>query len=201
MISRFCPRVAPLCLSGCLAVALYSSPSVARQSSAIPETPAPIAGQKSNVDSASAIHEITPGPIDGKVAYLTASMLEAQHYSKKLFDESVSSKFLDIYLDTLDPQRIHFTQGDVAEFEQYRTNLNHLILTDNGAAGARAGCVIYNRFFERLSQRTEYAETMLKNERFSFDTDERITINRKGMAYPKDLEEARQLWRQRVRFE
>ena len=45
---------------------------------------------------------------------------------KKPFDEAVSSQFLDRYLETLDPMHMHFTQGDLAEFERYRTNLAHL---------------------------------------------------------------------------
>ena len=55
------------------------------------------------------------------------------HYLKKPFDESVSSQFLDRYLETLDPLHIHFTQGDLAQFERYRTNLTRLTL------GAAAG--------------------------------------------------------------
>ena len=55
-------------------------------------------------------------------------MLTNYHYLRKPFDEVVSSQFLDRYLDTLDPQHIHFTQADLADFEPYRTNLNHLTL-------------------------------------------------------------------------
>ena len=55
-------------------------------------------------------------------------MLTNYHYVKKPFDEAVSSQFLDPYLETLDPQHIHFTQADLAEFEPYRTNLNRLTL-------------------------------------------------------------------------
>ena len=40
---------------------------------------------------------------------------------------------------------------------------------------------------ERLEQRTAYVNALLKNEKFTFDTDERITLNRKEMPYPKDL--------------
>ena len=37
--------------------------------------------------------------------------------------------------------------------------------------------------------------------KFTFDDDERILINRKDAPYPKDLEAAKQLWRERLRFE
>src|ERR1041384_2199446 len=39
-----------------------------------------------------------------QIAKLTAQMLERNHYSRQPFDDSVSSKFLDRYLNTFDPQ-------------------------------------------------------------------------------------------------
>jgi carboxyl-terminal processing protease len=187
MTARFRDRTAWL-LVGVWLLAISSLPGLARQTA--PPT----------VET-NAVRQIEPAPIDNRIAFLTASMLETGHYSKKPFDEAVSSKFLDQYLDTLDPQHIHFTQGDLAEFEKYRTNLHRLTMTDKQTGDARPGCVIFNRFFERLSERTAYAEAALKKDKFEFDADERITINRKGAPYPKDLAEARQLWRQRLRYE
>jgi carboxyl-terminal processing protease len=128
-------------------------------------------------------------------------MLEKNQYLKMPFDPTVSSEFLDTYLETLDPQHIHFTQGDLAEFEPYRTNLSRLTLNDRHVGDTRPACIIFNRFFERLSQRTAYAEQLLKNEKFTFDSDDRIMINRKGQPYATDLDAAKKLWRERLRFE
>jgi carboxyl-terminal processing protease len=151
--------------------------------------------------STNVFQPITPGPIDGQIASVTASMLERYHYLKKPFDETVSSQFLDRYLETLDPRHDQFTQGDLAEFEHYRTNLNHMTIPARRPADTTPACVIFNRFMERLEQRTAYAEDLLKHEKFTFNTDERITINRKGLPYPANLDEAKALWRQRLRFE
>jgi carboxyl-terminal processing protease len=193
MIARFRARVGLLLLSGSLILALCPPRAVARQADS----------QAAQADvSTNAIHHVSPGLIDGRVGYVTAKMLEGSHYSKKPFDGAVSSKFLDLYLEALDQRHIHFTQADLADFEQYRTNLNHLTVPEGGVVGdTRPACEIFNRFFERLSQRTAYVEAMLKNEKFTFDTDERIALNRKGMPYPKDLDEAQQLWREQVRYE
>jgi carboxyl-terminal processing protease len=128
-------------------------------------------------------------------------MLEKNQYLKMPFDATVSSKFLDTYLEILDSQHIHFTQADLAEFEPYRTNLWRLTLTDRQVGDTRPGCVVFNRFFERLSQRTAYAEQLLKDEKFTFDGNDRIMVNRKGQAYPANLDEAKKLWRERLRFE
>ncbi len=151
--------------------------------------------------STNAIRPISPSPIDGQIAAVTAYMLTTHHYLKKPFDDSVSSQFLDRYLETLDPQHIHFTQADLAEFEPYRTNLDDLTNTGRRPGDPKPACEIFNRFMERLAQRTAYADDLLKNEKFTFDTDERITINRKELPYPADLDEAKKLWRERLRFE
>ena len=144
---------------------------------------------------------ITPGPLDGRIAFLTGKMLEQMHYLHHNFDDSVSSKFLDKYVEALDPQHVHFTQGDLAEFEKYRTNLDNLTFKFRNYGDTRPACEIFNRFYERLQQRVDFAVNMLGKEDFKFDNDERIQINRKDAPYPKDLKEARQLWKERVRFE
>ena len=196
MIERLTARTLPLLLSLCLVLPLRSAEPVARSAVAGPAAPSASSALPTN-----AFHLITPGPIDGQIASLTAQLLQEHHYLKKPFDEAVSSQFLDRYLETFDPQHILFIQADLAEFEPYRTNLNHLTNTGRRPADTKPGCEIFNRFMERLEQRTAYADDLLKHEKFTFDTDERITINRKGLPYPANLAEAKKLWRERLRFE
>lgn len=141
---------------------------------------------------------LRPTPADGRVAYVTASLLARLHYSQHKFDDEISSKFLDRYLSTLDPQHLHFIQADLEEFEAYRTRLDDLTLRRQETSPAYD---IFNRFYERLEQRVAYVEELLKTEKFNFDTDERFALNRRDLPYPKDLREARQLWRDRLRFE
>ena len=144
---------------------------------------------------------INPGPEDGRIAYLTARMLENFHFSHHPLDATYASEFFDFYLESLDPQHLHFLQSDLAEFETYRTNLDHLMINSQRRADVTPAFAIFNRFVQRLKQRSDYADDLLQHEKFTFNTDERIAINRKDLPYPKDLAEAKQLWRQRLRFE
>jgi carboxyl-terminal processing protease len=196
MIERLTARALLLLLTFYLAVPLRSAEPAGRLADA--DQPAAAA---SSTTATNGFHLINPGPIDGQIANLTAQLLQGHHYLKKPFDASVSSQFLDRYLETLDPQRIHFTQADLAEFERYRTNLDRLTNTGRHPSDTTPACEIFNRFMERLEQRTAYVNERLKNDKFTFDTDERITINRKEMPYPKDLNEAEKLWLERLRFE
>lgn len=142
-----------------------------------------------------------PGPDDGKIAYVTARLLEQNHYLQHPLDDAFSEKFFDRYLDAFDPQHMHFLESDLAEFEVYRTTLDDLTLSPRGLADTTPAYKIFARFLERLDQRVAYVNTLLKSESFTFDADERILINRKDAPYPRDLAEARELWRQRLRFE
>jgi len=196
MIERLTTRAVLLILSLYLVVPLHAAEPLSRPATA--DQPA--------LPAASALftnvfHPVIPGPVDGQIANATAYMLTNYHYVKKPFDEGVSSQFLDTYLETLDPQHVHFTQADLAEFEPYRTNLNRLTLPSRRPGDTTPACQIFNRFVERLEQRTAYADDLLKHEKFTFDTDERITINRKGLPYPANLDEAKKLWQERLRFE
>src|ERR1041385_1760913 len=94
--------------------------------------------------------EFKPGPLDGKIAFVTAGLLEQIHYSKQPFDRSVSSKFLDRYLEALDPQHLHFIQSDIAQFEKYRTHLGDMTTTRQREGDPRPAGEIFSRFLERF---------------------------------------------------
>jgi len=162
---------------------------------------APVTQAESVEKATNAFRAVTPGHVDGRIAWVTAAMLGQYHYSGQRFDAALSSKFLDRYLDTLDSQHLHFTQADLAEFEHYRTNLDRLTLTRSGQADTRPACEIFNRFMERLQQHVAYVDELLKADPFSFDADERIVLNRHESPYPKDLAEAKTIWRERLRAE
>src|SRR5476651_1928472 len=67
---------------------------------------------------------LSTGPNDGRIAYITARLLEQLHFSQQPLDSEMSKKFFDGYLEALDPSRENFLQPDVDEFARYRTNLD-----------------------------------------------------------------------------
>ncbi|HHY85060.1 MAG TPA: carboxy terminal-processing peptidase [Verrucomicrobia bacterium] len=145
---------------------------------------------------------IEPGPDDGRIAFLTAFLLQEHHYTEEVFDDDVASRFLDRYLDSLDPYHLHFLKSDIEEFEKYRTTLDNLtLMRRTGVADTSPAYEIVARFMERLSQRVDYATEVLRKERFTFDTDERVKVDRRKEPYPENLDAARELWRQRLRLE
>lgn len=143
---------------------------------------------------------VSPSKDDGQIAYVAVRALEMNHFRQHRLDDEYSEKFFDRYIEALDPQRLHLTQEDVAEFSHYRTNLDNLTAPYRKpqAADTRPAYDIFNRFRQRINERVAYVNELLKAETFTFDTDETITVNRKDEPAPRDLAEARHLWRQRL---
>src|SRR5688572_28404940 len=141
---------------------------------------------------------LTAGPNESNIARVVSLILERGHYLRQPLDDEVSSKFLDRYLDSLDGLHFYFTKEDVNEFEKYRTQLDDLTAKEGDMAPAR---VIFTRFLERLQQQYKYVTNLLATEKFDFTGDDRFVFNRKTAPRPKDMDEAHQLWRDRLRHE
>jgi carboxyl-terminal processing protease len=144
---------------------------------------------------------LSPGPNDGRIAYVTARLLDNYNYSQQPFDAVMSKKFFDGYLETLDPRRENFLQSDLDEFARYRTNLDTLTIGEHGTADLTPAFEIYQRFIERLQQHDTYVDTLLKRDKFKFTGNDHILIDRRHAPYPKDLDEAKELWRDQLRYQ
>jgi carboxyl-terminal processing protease len=139
-----------------------------------------------------------PGTNDGRIAYMTALMLREMHYLHLTLDANLSSRFLDRYLDTLDPRHIHFLQSDLAEFAGFRNSLGADMMKRQDTSPA---FVVFDRFMQRVGEQAAYVSGLLSDGTFQFTNEERILLNRKNQPYPRDLAEARQLWSDQLRYE
>ena len=138
-------------------------------------------------------------PEEAAIAKLTSRILMQMHYLhlQQPLDDQVSSQFLDRYLERLDSLHIHFLQSDLQEFEQYRTTLDDL----TKAGDISPARVIFKRFSERVEQHMAYVAELLKTEKFDFTGNDRYNFDRHKAPYPKDLDEAKKIWRQHLRYE
>jgi carboxyl-terminal processing protease len=135
---------------------------------------------------------------DAVVAQIAANKIQDWNFAQHPFDEEISSKFLDRYLDILDYSHVFFLQSDIREFDKYRSNLNVLTLQDRDISPC---WVIFARFMERLHQRVDLVSNLLQDAHFDFAGHDRFVLNRHALPYAKDLDEARENWRQALRCE
>src|SRR5262249_16770316 len=126
---------------------------------------------------------------EARITATTARLLEESSYSGHQETEAVSSKFLDSYLDMLDPNRVYFLQADIEEFAPYRADLEALAVRKGDTSPAHR---IFNRFLERLGQRVAYNKELLSTDTFDFTGGDSYRWDRHDAPRPRDAVEARQ---------
>ena len=137
-------------------------------------------------------------PTDRNITRLTVGLLEHSQFSHHQLDDELASRFLDRYLDSLDPARLLFLQSDAQEFDVLRSRLPEMTRREGDTSPARA---IFQRSLERLDQRVAYVTNLLKSEEFDFTGHDTYSFDREKSPRPADLDAARKLWRERVRAE
>ncbi len=135
-------------------------------------------------------------PTDGNITRLTTGLLEHSQFSHHRLDDELAAKFLDRYLDSLDPAHLLFLQSDVQGFDAFRSRLPDMTRREGDLTPER---VIFQRYLERLDQRVAYVTSLLQSEKFDFTGHDTCSFDREKAPRPADLEAAHQLWRQNVR--
>lgn len=139
-----------------------------------------------------------PDTDDARIAEITAQLLQKSSFSGEQETDAVSGKFMERYLDMLDANRIYFLQSDIEEFAPYRANLEALVAKNGDTHPAHQ---IFNRFLQRLEQRVAYSKELLATNAFDFSGDDSYQWDRHDATRPRDLAEARELWRQNLRYD
>ncbi len=143
---------------------------------------------------ASAFDKYGGGPI---VAELVGRLLEQTHYARRPIDDGVSKDFLRNYLEAYDYNHMILEKSDVDEFEaKYGATLDDRI-KDGDVEGAYE---IHQRVVKRLEERVALVKA-LTSSTFDFTSDEKIVLDRHELPWPATPEEAKELWRLRIKHE
>jgi len=138
------------------------------------------------------------GSEEANIAKATALLLQNSSYSSHREAREVSGRFFDHYLDMLDGNHVYFLQSDIEEFAPYRTNLEALAVKNGDTSPAHQ---IFSRFLQRLEQRVAYNKELLETATFDFTGNDNYQWDRRKALRPRDLAEAKQLWRQNLRYD
>ncbi|MCA9494910.1 MAG: hypothetical protein KC621_33505, partial [Myxococcales bacterium] len=131
-------------------------------------------------------------PYQQEVAGLVAGYLEEVHYQHVQIDDELSSRWLDRYIDNLDGARVVFLASDIREFEQYRDQLDDLVLA-RPLARLEPAIVIYSRYRQRMLERAADAKVIAAGP-IDLTNEETIVYDRKeaGLGWPETAAEARE---------
>ncbi|MCU6435085.1 carboxy terminal-processing peptidase [Undibacterium sp. Jales W-56] len=137
---------------------------------------------------------LLPQQQQSQAAALSARFLTRFHYKATPLDDAMSEKIFDRYLKALDPERLFFTQSDINQFSSARTKLDDAIYQED----LNIPFAIFNLYEKRLIDRLTYARDILKKG-FDFTQQESYSYAREKEPWPQSEDEAKDLWRKRVK--
>jgi carboxyl-terminal processing protease len=146
--------------------------------------------------SFAAVEPLAPLQIQPKhpaIATNVAKLIEELHYSLPRLDNSLSSAILDLYLDTLDGNRMYFTAADIASFNRLRYELDDRTRTGD----LQPVFDIFNLFRKRAGERIEGAIALLATEP-DYALDENFEWDREDLPWPATDNEINEVWRKNV---
>ena len=140
----------------------------------------------------------------GKITEVVGQVLSQSHLRQKFLDNELSEIFFDNYIDALDLNHQIFLQADIDEFqERYRAQLDDFtlgVLNQKRVPNAAPAFEIFERFKERLVERRTMIEELLEAE-YVFNVPDQIQVKRSEEPWPTTAEEAKDLWRLRIKYD
>jgi len=134
--------------------------------------------------------------LTGPVVKGIVEQFVSMHYAQKPLEDEMSAKIFKLYLNRLDPAHYYFLAADVNEFRKYETRIDDMLLRGK----VKLALEIFERFKVRLSERLAMMEEFLAED-FDFSRDANWTLERDDLPYPETTEEARKIWRTKIKFD
>jgi carboxyl-terminal processing protease len=121
-------------------------------------------------------------------------LLEEGHYTHQPLNDEMSRKFLRTYLELLDFSHLFFTQQDVdAMTAKYGTSIDDDVLLGN----LKPAYEIYDLYTKRVDARVAKVKELLKQP-LDPNSNASIELTRQKAPWPKNQDEADELWRGRI---
>ncbi len=128
----------------------------------------------------------------GDLALRVTTMLEEEHFLREPFNDKMSKRVLDTYLEMLDFSRVYFTKEDIDRFRKlYETKIDDQVREE----GIPAAYDIYSVYQERVASRVTMARDLAKPNTFTYDSDRTVQLSRKESEWAPSGKEHDQLWR------
>lgn len=137
---------------------------------------------------------LKPSPELEQESRLIVQVLNRAHYRKIGINDSLSEVVLKSYIESLDPYKTYFLQGDIDKFQQYR----HRLDDDLQAGNLTAAYDIYNTFRKRFDERLKVIDS-LTQVKHDFTLNEYYEADRKNASWAKSKDELNKIWGQIIK--
>ena len=128
------------------------------------------------------------------IGEIVTQFIQKSHYNHVAVDDDLSSRVLDLYIESLDRNRMYLLQGDIEYFETYRHDLDDIVRSKPLDPVFEMFQVYQTRVRERLT----FALTQLETEP-DFLVDESFQFDRSEEPWVQSSAELDEIWRLRVK--
>lgn len=139
--------------------------------------------------------EGSPRPEDKIVARLISVLMPKNHISGAELNDTISKRAMELFIKSLDPMKLYFTQSDVDAFAKKEKEIDDML----GKGDLSLGYEIFRKFIERVDERVAVAQELLDGE-FDFSKEESIIVDRDVVTYATNADEARDRWRRQIKY-
>ncbi len=127
------------------------------------------------------------------IGELVSQFIQNSHYNQVAVDDELSSKVLDLYIETLDRNRMYLLANAIEFFEKYRYELDDIVKSEP----LDPVYEIFEVYQTRLRERLAFALSQLENEP-DYTTNVEYRFDRSEASWATSAEELNTIWRQRV---
>ena len=139
---------------------------------------------------------IQPRAIDHHVARSVCDLLQRDHLSGHALDDEISQRALTTFLKSLDPWKRYFYQSDVDTFLKRQNDLDNMI----NQGDISFAYEVFRVFLKRVDERVALADELLATPH-DFTADEQMVSDRDEVDYARTVNDARDRWRKRVKYD
>jgi len=135
-----------------------------------------------------------PEPRHEKIGEIVTQFVQQQHYNHVAVDDELSSRVLDLFIESLDSNRMYLLKGDIEYFETYRYDLDDLVKSKP----LDPVFDMYQVYQTRVRERLTFALQQLETEP-DFTLEETYQFDRSEETWVESSAELDEIWRQRVK--
>ena len=128
------------------------------------------------------------------VGMLVTQFIQKSHYMHLPVDDELSSKVLDLYIESLDRNRMYMLAGDIEFFNEYRYELDDLVKYKP----LDPVFEMFEIYQTRVRERLTFALKQLETEP-DFTVEESYQFDRSELPWATTSAELDEIWRQRVK--
>lgn len=133
---------------------------------------------------------------DQTTAQLVTEMIARRHISHKRIDDDISERLLNRYLKTLDPQKMYFTQAEVADLQRYK----HVLDDQVKAGNVDFAYSTFEKYLQLVDARIVTINKLIDADH-DFTVDEEMVVDPDEMDWAKDDAEVNERWRKRIKYD